>query len=491
MSLSPSLGEPEDRAAVDVDAKGVVWTQGTCAQRRRRRWKLPNGNGVTWIEQRSFGTVGFAERGPDGCALYVETAGPVFVTAGEKSFIAWPRKKNWITAARPLRPDEVATLQPGMPIFKTAMEAWTFFAEHFCGTWVALFEIQHGVHPAYAPVALLSSGMYAIRPQDRIPSFKEATERIFDTLSAVFVVTEPVAFLDAGGKETDVQRFKAREKWAKRENSLDQKSPFECDPLFYHWEDGMWKRSTTTLEIGHAATRIEGSVVRVSLTFCVPPKMTVRQVHMAVAETFYFNRKSPDAGIRGLTKAMITVGPGRTLGATFELDMERYAAAFESLNSNPWACVPVKLAFHNGHPDVLVLGLATPRYVRGDIRNGILHKGAPRATMAYYKIGHKKMRPGLVEVARFLDEEGTVNSVVQSKTHIVGAERLRPGEVHVLLKYLTSLKTWFRRRNKLFPVPLYTRTSIIYEANPGSLDIMSKEAKLDRCAVLQTPFWGS
>ena len=243
------------------------------------------------------------------------------------------------------------------------------------------------------------------------------------------------------------------------------------------------------MEVCHGTTTVDGDIVSVSLSVRVPKNLIAKKIQVAVTEQFYFNRHSPFAGVQNFLETKISEKrEHRELQVSTRLTMAQYAAAFYSLNSSPWACLPLRVTFHGGHPDILVLGLATPRYVRGDIRSGILHTGAPDPKRGYYQMAHKNVRPGMVELARFLDDQKTVVSVVRSSKPIAFAERLLAGELFVLLRYLVGLRTWFQRRGKIFSVPVYSRTALLYEQRGGAMDVMSTEKKLDLCGILHTPF---
>jgi len=488
MSLSPNLCEPDDKLVASAVGKDVYWSRTILKPPRPKGWKVEC-KGETWIDHRAFGSVGFNENGPDGKAVYIVTAAPVFVTADGEKIIAWPGIKNWINVDAAPTPAGVTTERPELPVFKEPVAAWTFFAEHFCWTKVALFEVQHGGSTAYVPVAKLSSGKFAIRPQDRLDTFEAATKIIFDLLAPFFVVTEPTVFLDAKGQRVPDRHVDLQKFW-EMPPSYRRICPFEHIPTIFTWENSNWVRSKTLILVEQPKTLVKNNTASVTVTIIIPHGLTVRSVRMAVCENVYFNRNSPFAGIQSFKKPTFISCCERKIHVTLNLSMAQYASSFVSLNSNPWAFVPLHLQFKEHCANVLVLGAATPRYVRGDIKEATLHAGAPSANKFYYKVPHKNMAPGMVELARYIEEESReVYALVKTKKPRDNYERLRPGELLIFLRYLIGLKTWFVRRNTHFSVPVYPRTSIIYNVPPGSFDVMSIDAKRDRCAILTTPLW--
>ena len=500
MSLSPNLAEPEDKAVFDAKVAVPTWSTSLVSVPLFRSWRF-NSESNAWIENRDFGTLGFNESGPDGRALYVATAAPVFVTVGAEEFIAWPRKKNWFRLATAPGPLDVVTERIALPIFKRAVNAMTFFVEHFCWTRVVLFEVQHGDCTGYVPVAQLSSGEFAVRLQDRFKCFADAEKLIFEKLAKFFVLTKPTFFLQDSFFEkkiksvpeatlfADGEREWAAGRFWKSTTSHRSICPFEYSPSFYRWNGSMWKRSKFCLPFGRVGTAEHEDYVYVSVRTAIPPEITLVSAKACFKEFFVFEPKIASAGLVAKTRVEISKSEGGSTELSIKLKRSEYAAAFKSLKSDPWAYLSLRLCFADKHPEILVVGIAAPRYIRGDIRHGILYAGGPDPSMFYYSMKHRHVKPGSTEIARYLADTGSPVSVVRTSKPVssVDATSLYAGELFVLLRFLTSLKQWFKQRQRWMSVPLYPRTSAFQHEVPGLLDAMSAEDKMDRCGVLVSP----
>ncbi|MGB0550440.1 MAG: hypothetical protein ACPGR8_15020 [Limisphaerales bacterium] len=476
------------------------WSADIARAPRFKRWRRASSD-AAWIENRDFGTLGFDADGPDGRVLYVATAAPVFVTVEAEEFIAWPRRKNWFCLSASPRPRDVATARIGLPIFKVAVDALTYFVEHFCWTRVVLFEVQHGECTGYVPVAQLSSGEFAVRLQDRFKTFADAERLVFEKLAAFFVLTKPTVFMQdsffekRNKKFADAVLFQEGEKewnagtfW-KTTKEHTRVCPFEYPPSFFRWHGTAWKRTKFSLGFGTVRTAEEGEHVYVSVQAHVPRNITLVSAKACFKELFKFEPRVASAGLSANLRVEITKAAGGMTEFTLKFQRAQYAGAFVSIKSDPWAYLSLRLCFAEGHPEILVVGIAAPRYIRGDIRHGILHASAPDPQKFYYSMKHRHLKPGPTEIARYIADTGSPVSVLRTAKPLRSPEAtgLYAGELLILVRFLTSLKQWFKRKNRWVSIPLYPRTSAIQHEKPGLLDVMSAEAKMDRCGVLLSP----
>lgn len=509
MSLSPNTNDPEDREVHKVKADVPIWIpQLVRPPPRRKKWMLAP-SGATWFDWRDFGTVGFCERGPDGCALYVDTAVPVFVTAGNACMIAWPRTKNWMHLEKTVLPEQVKTMRSPLPIFKKIRDAWTFFVEHYCWTRVALFEVQHGKCTAYVPVAQLSSGKFCTRLQDRFFSFEEAKRTIFSSLAFFFVTTEPQICIDETGKNiSHIETVQQLHGFWQTKKPPDVFCPFEFSPVFYRWTGTSWKKSKFRIQIDVPETRLSNSEATIVVKMSVPNHLSISDVQISVVETFNFNKFMKNAGLKKFHTAKVEKAPDGQTVATLTLWVADYASAFVSVKSQPWAYLPLFIRFQQDHPDILVLGVVTPRYMRGDLRTGSLYCAKTFHKKTYYSIPHtqntetessaSRSNPphhpnrAKKEIARFIDADGVMTSVMAAEaghSKVLNPTTLCPGEALVLLTLLASMQTTILTKRGEKQIPMYPRTSVIYPINSMLAASMSPETKLDHCAILKSPLW--
>ena len=493
MSLSPNVWKEEDQEAFSHCFCEPLWSQAIHKPPRFKAWKQKTLVGANWIKHRFFGTIGMCQTTDAGPFLYVATAVPIFVTAGKSLAIAWPRKRNIIRVAPGTTLHHITFTRPQLPIFKTTAEAWTFFAEHFCGTRVAVFELQHGNDSAFVPIAQLSSLEFAIRLQDRYASYADARKKLFDSFENIFLLVEPVILLDDLGRS--VQDAKVDDSFWSVKKEYDKICPFEFKPSFFRWRKTYWKRSQFCIEITNPEINFENDLVSVKCFLNVPHELKLCKVYAGLHEKFYFSDKVKSGGVKKFYKTELKNVTDDRVEMTLAMSLRDYTLSFASLKSNPWAYIPLKLMFDSGHPDIFVVGVAAPRYLRGDLREATLHPGAPIRDKYYYKLIPSMVTREMTEIARYLDQEERFVSVVQAPTRLQSetaeGKRLLPGETFILLKYLTKLNAVFYRRQKKIEMPLYPRTSIIFEADEHKLAKLSKEAKIDKCGILSTPYWSS
>lgn len=514
MSLSPNTNDVEDRLVHAVHSEVPRWMQNLAKPPRRKRWKFPV-DGATWFDWRDFGTVGFCETGPDGRAVYVDTAAPVLVSVESACTIAWPRSKNWLRLDKNVLPENVKTMRARLPIFETPLQAWTFFAEHYCRVRVALFEVHHGKETGYVPVAQLSDGRFCTRLQDRFASFDEAKRSIFESFSFVFVTTKPQVFLDEKGIDvTQSADFNGNSAFWTRGEPVSSMSPFAYPPNFFRWTGSYWKNTSFKIDIKMPKTSMETSNVEIETVLSIPSKLKLFSVNVAFEEVFQFEKHKKNAGLRKFVEAKTKkLNDGKT-SVSLTLAIGDYASSFISVRSQPWAFLPMVLRFKGEHPDILVLGVVASRYLRGDIRSGSLYCAPRFKKKRYFCIPHWIMPqnadadkneniclnpsalPGKMkrEIARFVDIGGVMTSVValeQSEQPVPETTRLCPGEALVLLVLLASLSTVVSTKRGSQKIPLYPRTSVIYPIDSRLATGMSLETKLDHCAILNSPLWKS
>ena len=221
-----------------------------------------------------------------------------------------------------------------------------------------------------------------------------------------------------------------------------------------------------------------------------------------------FNNYMKNAGLKTVHSAKVEKSADGQTVATLNLLVADYASAFVSVKSQPWAYLPLFIRFQKDHPDILVLGVVTPRYMRGDLRTGSLYCGKTFNEKRYYSVSHTQntemensaSRLNALahtdstkkEIARFIDSDGIMTSVMAAKaghSKILDPMSLCPGEALVLLTLLASLRTTVLTKKGKKKIPMYPRTSVIYPINSMLAASMSPESKLDHCAILKSPLW--